>query len=77
MLFYACVSSWILVRSTNTAANNLIFDPNVSLNLSYYVVTSYILVVCLSLMLTGFLAFHIWLIVKQYTTIEFCEKRKK
>src|SRR5690606_20959974 len=28
-----------------------------------------------AVVITAFFTFHIWLIVKQYTTIEFCEKR--
>jgi hypothetical protein len=31
--------------------------------------------VVLGIVITGFFTFHLWLISKQYTTIEYCEKR--
>jgi hypothetical protein len=77
MLFYATLSSWQLVDASHAIASKIMFDFTVNVMLSYYIVTSFIMVFMLSLMLSGFLMFHIWLILKQYTTIEFCEKRKK
>ena len=53
------------------------FDPTADLFLTYYLVTSYILTVSIALMVSGFLGFHLWLMVRQYTTIEYCEKRSK
>lgn len=44
---------------------------------SYYVVTSYVLALVMATLITGFLSFHVYLIWCQYTTIEFCEKRRQ
>lgn len=45
--------------------------------IAYFCVTSYILTVALGLLITAFLCFHLYLISCAWTTIEFCEKRKK
>jgi hypothetical protein len=41
----------------------------------YLILTSYFLSVILSILITGFLIFHIYLIYNGFTTIEFCEKK--
>lgn len=44
--------------------------------LDFFIVFSWILAAMLGAVVTGFCFFHIWLMCKAYTTIEFCEKRR-
>ncbi len=77
MLFYSSLCSWLLVFKSEPLCSKLLFDPTSELILTYYLITSYILTVSVATMVTGFFGFHLYLITKQYTTIEFCEKRNK
>ena len=45
-------------------------------SVAYYVVTSYVLAAVMAVLISGFFSFHCYLIWCQYTTIEFCEKRR-
>lgn len=51
-------------------------SETIDYKMAYYIITSYILASSLALVITAFFIFHLWLITKQYTTIEFCEKRR-
>jgi palmitoyltransferase ZDHHC2/15/20 len=75
MLFYTTVTTWLIVGTTTPLLEGVMSCDAVDYRLAYYIITSYILSAALGLVITCFLIFHIWLIVKQYTTIEFCEKR--
>jgi hypothetical protein len=50
-------------------------NDNINYLLSYYLITTFLLAGTMGIVITGFFMFHLWLISKQYTTIEFCEKR--
>jgi hypothetical protein len=50
-------------------------SETIDYKMAYYLITSYFLACVLGFIITGFLFFHLWLIYRQYTTIEFCEKR--
>lgn len=45
--------------------------------MAYYLITAYLLTATLCFIVTCFFIFHLWLISKQYTTIEYCEKRSE
>lgn len=75
MLFYTAITSLFVVVTSRHLFHECLNYENIDYKLSYYLITSYLLACTLALVLTGFFSFHIWLIWKQYTTIEFCEKR--
>lgn len=76
MLFYCSVTVSFLVFTTWPLFTALFQHDNlVDPKLSYYLITTYLLASSLGLIITGFFLFHLWLITKQYTTIEYCEKR--
>lgn len=75
MLFYTAGTVWLIVVSSFPVLQAVMANEAVDYRLAYYIITSYILAVTLGIVITGFFGFHMWLIVKQYTTIEFCEKR--
>lgn len=76
MLFYTSFTCWIVVGSFIRIFDDTLLSLNIGDFLSYYIITSFFLVCALAVAITGFLYFHIWLLVNHYTTIEFCEKRQ-
>jgi hypothetical protein len=76
MLFYCSITVSFLVITTWPLFTALFQHDNlVDPKLSYFIITTYLLAASLGLIITGFFFFHLWLITKQYTTIEYCEKR--
>ena len=75
MLFYTALTVWVIVFSSIPVLEGVMSCEAVDYRLAYYIITTYILAATLGIIITGFFSFHMWLIVKQYTTIEFCEKR--
>lgn len=51
-------------------------DDDSSDVLSLFMVTTFTLMVLLTIAIVGFLIFHLWLIYSNFTTIEFCEKKR-
>jgi len=77
LLFYASVSSIIIVVSSYPVFIAVLAHENVDVKIAYFVVTAWILALAFSLLITTFFSFHMWLLSNQYTTLEFCETRKK
>jgi hypothetical protein len=75
MLFYTGSTLWFLVLTSYPLLSHVLDHDSIDYRFSYYVITSEIMAASLGLIITGFFIFHLWLISKQYTTIEFCEKR--
>jgi hypothetical protein len=75
MLFYTTVSVWIIITTSWPLMQQVMSSETIDYKMAYYIITSYILASSLGLVITAFFIFHLWLISKQYTTIEFCEKR--
>jgi hypothetical protein len=75
MLFYTTFTVWFTVCTSWPLMSAVMVSETVDYRIAYYIITSYLLSVTLGLVITGFFTFHLWLIFKQYTTIEFCEKR--
>ena len=75
MLFYTSTTCWFLVITSWPLFASVLEHDSIDYRLSYYVITSFLLAGTLGTVITGFFIFHLWLIGKQYTTIEFCEKR--
>jgi hypothetical protein len=74
MLFYTASTNWLIMISTAGFMQSVISTPQVHYMMGYYLMTSYILSFTLGIVITGFFFFHLWLITKSFTTIEFCEK---
>lgn len=77
MLFYTSVSSMLIVFTSYPVMQETLNSTTVDYRIAYYIITSYILASTLWFVITGFFIFHLWLISKQYTTIEYCEKRSE
>ena len=75
MLIYTSSTTWLVLLTTWQLFCHVLNDDSIDYRIAYYVITSYLLCGSLAIVITGFLSFHVWLIYKQYTTIEFCEKR--
>jgi hypothetical protein len=75
MLFYTTYLVWFIVGTTTGLVQEVLNTETIDYRIAYYIITSYLLAVVLGIVITGFFTFHLWLISKQYTTIEFCEKR--
>ena len=77
MVFYASMSSIMIVTNTYRLLLVTLSKDDVNYKLAYFIVTAYVLACVFGLAITLFLGLHLWLIKNQYTTIEFYEKRKK
>lgn len=75
MLFYTSATVWLIIISSWPLLQEVMSSETIDYRISYYIITSYILGTSLAAVITAFFIFHIWLIIKQYTTIEFCEKK--
>jgi palmitoyltransferase ZDHHC2/15/20 len=75
MLFYTAVSIMFMVITSWWLFIHVLKSENINYFLSYYLITTYLLAGTMGIVISGFFLFHLWLITKQYTTIEFCEKR--
>ena len=75
MLFYCATTVWFLIVTAWPLFQSVLEYDSIDFRISYYVITSYLLAGTLGIVIGGFFTFHLWLIFKQYTTIEFCEKR--
>jgi palmitoyltransferase ZDHHC2/15/20 len=77
VVFYATMSLGIFVGSFwETVVINLLDDDSSEI-LSLFLVSSYSLMFLLFLSVAAFLIFHVWLIYYNFTTIEFCEKKRR
>lgn len=75
MLLYCTSTVWVVIFTAWPLMKGTLNTETVDYRIAYYIITSYILSSTMALVITGFFCFHIWLILKQFTTIEFCEKR--
>lgn len=76
MLFYASVSCQTIVFNCNRLLLVTLSRDDVDYRIAYFITTAYVLACVFGFIITAFFCFHLWLIKNQYTTIEFCEKRK-
>lgn len=74
LVLYSTVDCWFIVSTMlpTIEAAVQVETPSPSLAVVLFAET---LAAILGLMVTGFLIFHIWLMLKAMTTIEFCEKQ--
>lgn len=76
VVFYSALSLALFIGSFWEAIVVTLCDDENSEIKSLFMVTSYSLMVLLSIAVIGFFFFHVWLISKNFTTIEFCEKKR-
>jgi palmitoyltransferase len=77
MLFYASFLSIFVTVTSYPVFISTLASEDVSLLLAYYIVTSWLLVLVFGALVTCFFGLHLYLILMQTTTIEFCEKSSK
>lgn len=76
MVFNCMATAWTIVSTSFPIIQRAIDHPNTfDYKVAYFIVTSYILAIVIGLLITLFFTFHTYLMVCQYTTIEFCEKK--
>jgi palmitoyltransferase ZDHHC2/15/20 len=76
LIFYAVASLGIFVGTFWEVVCVTLCDDNGDEAKALFIATVYSLMVLLLLTLSGFLFFHLYLLYKNYTTIEFCEKKR-
>jgi len=77
MVFYGALALAVFMGTFWETVVVTVADPDQSAFLSFYIVLSYSLMVMLGVALIGFCIFHFWMISNNYTTIEYCEKRRQ
>ena len=76
VVFYAALSLAIFIGSFWEAVVVIVCDDTSAEIMCLFMVTCYSLMALLSVAVIGFLFFHIWLTYNNFTTIEFCEKKR-
>lgn len=75
LLFYSCIAtqmiSWTMLWTVMQSVHNT--TPFLTM---FFLLFGETLGIFLAILITAFFSFHIWLMVKSMTTIEFCEKSK-
>ena len=77
LLFYSAVTCQIIVWSSSHLVQVVLSREDVKYHIAFFIVTAYVLACVFGFAITLFFLFHMWLISRQYTTIEFCEKSGK
>jgi len=77
ILFYGSIALSIFIGTFWEAVIVNLDDPDSSTVTCFLVALCYSLMIMLGVSVVGFFIFHSWLIAKNYTTIEFCEKRRQ
>ena len=75
-IFYSALALALFVGSFWESVVIYLLDPEVPHGISLFIVTCYSLTVLLSIGIFFFLGFHFWLITENFTTIEYCEKKR-
>mmetsp|Transcript_41416 Transcript_41416/g.114131 ORF Transcript_41416/g.114131 Transcript_41416/m.114131 type:complete len:321 (+) Transcript_41416:120-1082(+) len=73
LVFYA-LTSCIFMISTMTESYSLLFHVQTTLTRRFLVIFGMTLLFMIGTLLALFFAFHVWLMLQAYTTIDFCEK---
>ena len=77
MLLYTSITCIMIVTASKHVVTTVLQRDGVDYRTSFFIVTAYVLACVFGFIITGFFLFHLWLIYKAYTTIEFCEKRSR
>lgn len=74
LLLYSVLDCHFIVWTMAESVQKCVFEPDLSLQLMFFTLFGETLAFFLSVLTTVFWAFHVWLMLKAMTTIEFCEK---
>lgn len=74
LLFYAALDLHLIVWTMAESFSRCIMNPATPFSTMFFTFFGETLAGFLCLFITGFFVFHIWLMLKAMTTIEFCEK---
>lgn len=78
MLFYCMCTTGLMAFTAYPVLMRTMYKPSsFDYKVAYFVVTSYILACALFMLITAFFCFHMKLMLHQYTTIEYCEKKNE
>ena len=77
MVFYGSIALGLFIATFWECVVVVLNDSTSSTSLCFFVVLVYSLIIMLGIAVIGFCSFHIWLISNNYTTIEYCEKKRK
>lgn len=76
LVLYSTIDCWFIVFTMLPTIEEAVQADTATTSM-FVVLFAETLASVLGLMVTGFLVFHIWLMLKAMTTIEFCEKQAK
>lgn len=76
LLFYTCLDCHLIIWTMAESVRNSV-DPKTPFKQMFFLIFGETLVCFLGFLVTIFFLFHIWLMLKAMTTIEFCEKSSK
>ena len=77
MVFYGSISLILFISTFWECVVVVLNNSDSSTMLCFIVVLVYSLIIMLGIAVIGFCIFHLWLIKNNFTTIEFCEKKRK
>lgn len=77
MLFYGVLTLLFVVLSFTRCVADVALNPDIEGKRVYWVLLLYVMALLLLLIISGFLGFHLWLIYKGKTTLEYFEKSRK
>jgi hypothetical protein len=76
MVFYGALSLNIFTWTFWETVHVWVNDPDATAYACFFIVLMYSLVAMLAIVVTAFLCFHFYLITKNFSTIEYCEKKR-
>lgn len=74
MLFYSVLDCHVIVWTMTESVKNCVLDAKVPFWMMFSTFFTETIAVFLAVLTTAFFGFHVWLMFKAMTTIEFCEK---
>ena len=77
MVFYGSISLGLFIGTFWECVVVVLNDEDSSTEECFVVVLVYSLIIMLGIAVIGFCWFHFWLISNNFTTIEYCEKKRK
>lgn len=77
LLFYATIDCWIIALTMAGSLTEALDDPTTRFFTMFCLLFGETLTCFLGLLVTAFFLFHVWLMMKAMTTIDFCEKSLK
>jgi len=75
LVFYSALGLLLFTGTFWETVVIVIYNESISAGFCLFILSAYTLASILTVALTVFFIFHVWLNFKDYTTIEFCEKR--